>query len=865
MIFFCFYRMFCADKYFFFITFVVTMFQLEHNCTAMTISNKNRILRNILQMKSWLPSNDGTMNISSQKLFVDGQSMTFSTILHNTQPIINECSINKIVSAMYVALGCKCSESIRTLLQKTIESTVHQQCLDDLKVINTTVLKTISVLLHLIDIAPNVVSQDTGVLSTFMTLNLSLDELIRIMALDPFSKRNIDETFRRMIFQIINQIERFTISNCTLDECSAERRNYDVNERFVTKFSNYVNSVLDETGLSTQIILKHYNTSSQTNNIITFKIIIIRVVKSLNPILNIEKLLLNQIERTDNVEDIYSYMNLIFDSIMKIIYEFIQKTLMLFERFRNEGNKKKLTSKIDNLIDTNLITVYEDLILQSVLMKFPLVFVNNVKLVLSIIKDLAYYKNIFDLTIIKTTIDEKLNFVQNKKRPSSLSLLSKNNKTKFIFREFFKIIVSINEFKYFNLILSSQQNDYVEREFFDTDLNGMQNMYHYDNDGKLCNKMQSFYILCFDIESKIKNCKLKTKCLRDLKTEFSKMKMRFNAISSNDGNENVQTILELINKYLIYNTESNYADNNEEKLNRILRFVMNLIDKYQVNSCKQTLYRDSMYSLFKTDNDAIRKKYSNDNETIKFNVTSVSSKERNFNGKNITCETSNTLLVINNYINDNNSLSNLSQSLYHPKFYWRGELKTINEISNYIGENLLDFSSFTKFINFFHKWFVSILMYAIIDTLKCFSRKTYTMDDDSALVAYIKKLLSVHFPEPYLFIIRTINSVHGFYWPINVIGLQILLEDYLQETHVIIKRKPRPLDDKCMSTCMKHLDDIYYITTEMYNEKNIKPRVINKSKLNLKFENKSKSKANNSIIGTYVQIPSEVLCKKPLP
>jgi len=547
--------------------------------------------------------------------------------------------------------------------------------------------------------------------------------------------------------------------------------------------------------------------------------------------LNIETLL-KKIQQFDTTtEDIISYMHLIFSSIMQIIYNFILKTVDIFEKRRSEINTKNV--KYNN---THLITMYEDLISQSILMKFPSVFIKNVTLILRIIKDISFYKRIFDSTIIRNTISKRLNHLQNKNW-KDLSLLNEKNESEFKFLNFLEVLTSIDEFKYFNLILSSQQTDYLEHDLADTGLNKI-NILKGNNEE--CKQIQTLYPYCFKIQSKIENCKFKIFCLNNLQKEFHVLIQKVLDIkprkTSNENKDFITTITSITN-YLTNNIERNNSFN-KEKLNRTIRFIMNLIDRYQINNCENPKYRDSFVNNSHQITDVFVKNNGNEIKADKTSVTIPSNEKHN------TREITATL--IKNFINSS------SNQLYHPKFYWRGELKTINEITNSIDKNLLNFSSFTNYIYLFHKWFISMLMYTIIDVLKCLSRNNYVMDYDKTLAAYVIELSKINFPEPYKTVIN-VDVVDNFYRPNNVIGLQILLEEYLEEFNVIIQTTTHPLRD--IATSMKHLDDIFCNIKEFYNEKE-KPKTSNKFNLfKIKKKNESKTKTEN--YNLFIKIPNE--------
>lgn len=102
-------------------------------------TNDMRILRNILEMKSWKKDFDQTSgnNISLQKIFVNGKFRMVNEFIDLSK--IDNNSLDNWANIMYIGLVCMCSESINTILRSHLNENEFQNLID----VNVIVVKTI--------------------------------------------------------------------------------------------------------------------------------------------------------------------------------------------------------------------------------------------------------------------------------------------------------------------------------------------------------------------------------------------------------------------------------------------------------------------------------------------------------------------------------------------------------------------------------------------------------------------------------------------------------------------------------------------------------------------------------------------------
>lgn len=805
-------KMYNTCKYVFLISFFVSI-QLARVDTE-SKTNTIRVLRIILQMKSWINTSNIESNISHQNIFIDGQLRKFNDIVKETS-VIDETNMEQISSLMYIALECKCSETIRKVLKRKIDLDVS------VNGINTIILKIISILFDFINVAPNTISIEPGFLTTSLLLNLQMNNLKTFKKSHPTNDDNTMHTLKLMKFQMINLIERFTIENCSVDNINKDLEHGSSEQEY-----DYINDLLDNTGLLSTSFLDIYQSRDKSQkNCTILTIIINQVLKKLDPILLIEESFSIQMQTIQNdIELILVYMELILDSIVKMIYTSILKTLIFFEICQKEKKKTSLQLTINDWNARDLVMIYDEITQLLSLLKFPSVIIHQVEIASKIVKDTINNKNILDLKIIRIITKEKLNALEKKNRSGLKLIWVRTNGSKFILSDFLTVITSIDEFKYFNQIYKLLQSGPVEYDLSQTALNKMRD-YQLQFVGniapKICDEMASMYAHCYDIQTNIEACLKDPVSLEKLKNPFLLTLRIFDDIgrkSLNGKDENLNTILSWIHRYL--NNNLVYFTHNTEKLKRIVFTITNLIDKYQVHNCNLSSHRISMYATFTNDQKILLKllKYSETENNMTYELNVLETVFEN----NTSTEESLKYMSIQKHIE-------VLKKMQSSAFYWSGTLQTINEIYVDKTQNMFNFSSHTKYMNTLHKWIISELFDTIVNTLKHLLKDNYLVDHDRFITKYVKELSSVNFPEYVLPIINAIKSAKNFYYPTNIIGFQVLLEDHLEQYSASLK-KPCMTDD-ALYVYKNKLNTIFDVLMKIYNEKsNIKINLKTNSK-----------------------------------
>lgn len=781
-------NMFFARKYVFFLSYFIIASSSGNIDTEIT--NKTRVILSMIEMGNW-----GRMGKTlPQKIFIQ----PIKNEIADELPTVDENNVDEISSKMYTSLTCYSIESIRILLNNEFPSTDVQRLTD----INMIVLKTVSVLLHFIEIAPNVMSHEPGILTTLLSLNMHIVRLIRFTNQNQ-RQNNLNLLNERKVMHLINLIERSEITNSCLFE-TALAKAID-NQTIYTS----INEILIKTGLSTTNIIKFINMNNSN-----FNAIIIQVAEQLAPILNIDQLLIETIK--NDTENVFLFMDFIYDSIMQIVNQIILEIFEQIEDHQNTGNIKKLDLMINNWIQKDLIKKCEILIQDSQVKKFPMFFTNKINLFLRIVKIMISKQSIPNLTIIKNNINENLYAIRNKKRPG-LSLLSRKTifENKYDLYELQKEIVAIKAFKYFNQIYILLQNVHKEYDLSEIELNKMKyNIQNNKHAVNICKETLNVYNLCNDIRLSVMACS-SSKCLLNLKENFILVLNTIRTLSKNvhsyndfkERFENFDTISSLLNRYLTINIK--IYPKEKYQLHTILYYTTNLIDKYQIHNCEPLTYRNAIYR-WSIDNMVYDPSSSTSNCQIETNSkkqNDFKTPEQLFDTEEVTAEIANTLMI-KNYI------LTIDQ-LHYPEFYWQGQLRTIVSINIIIDKNLFNFSSFAKYTYMFHKWLISLLFYTMIDVLEYFQKRIYVKANDEQFMEFVQKLPSINFPEHFLPVINTIGNAQNLYQVANVIEYKMLFEESLSQNGIQLQTTYN-LDE--INNNSQKLKNIFETLWEVFNK-----------------------------------------------
>lgn len=857
--------MFSAFKYVYFVYFVVLR---RFGQSYDTDTNENmRTLNNILNMKSWCwDCTDIPDNLAYQKVFVNGALITYTDVI-DVPLRIDESNVYEKTNVMYLVFGCKCGGTIKDimgLLNERLDRNENNMysIKRDLMSVNMVILKAISMIFDFIEIAPNVLSQESGILKTLLSLNLNVNNLIELdySNSNEGTRKQFSDKYGRMIVQMINLLERFIISNCSLNfenakkihHITVQHQNPTSNfEHEIQELIKYFNNLLDNIGLSESNFVK-YNINSHLDKLSknkfseidssdedssdegslkkksTFKNdlnfnIIRHVLTKLYSILNGQIVFSKPIPNMmTDIEYIFSIQRSIVDLIMLIIYQNISIILKeLKDAIQNESKSFKISftnnsqkhkpiyldkSEIES---SKLIQTYEKLFIKAKLLKFPIDFINSIGLILRILKDLpCRYKEIQGLNVIIKHIDQNESILSKSKNIlliENISYLLKNNissnNNDFKPHTFLTEILSIKYIKHFNQIYKLLRNDFEENDEKMIKnkkiLNKLQYITKINNSNKICDAMMPLYAHCFDIHSDIKD-----QSKDDHAVMSRKLTNVLNLINEvekiqESSMDDTKTLIHSAKQYLSFNLMNYPKERNiKEKLRRIQYHITNLLDKYQIYNCKSPNYRDSLYKTFKENPEnkaTYLKNFDQSKKNSKANSPSKKEKRKmtsNFNN-----------VLFKSLVDDLKK----TQSL---KLHWKGELKTMKEISVDITKNIFDFSSLPKYIVIIFKWTNLVLFYTILDVLHYVLLEKMKKSDSKLLNKIFHDLSLIDFNcSETSEIIAIMNSFISEYKnPFEIIELQMILEENVDKYNHVIEREIL-LSGK-MSTHIKKLNNL---------------------------------------------------------
>jgi hypothetical protein len=257
---------------------------------------------------------------------------------------------------------------------------------------------------------------------------------------------------------------------------------------------------------------------------------------------------------------------------------------------------------------------------------------------------------------------------------------------------------------------------------------------------------------------------------------------------------------------LILKTAINYLVNNMihfstdlEQFDRIIYYILVLFDKIQIYNCKNPQYRETLYISYNKNQNPVEEL------TYDFNMNGGYFKNE------ITSDEESIRQKINMYIEEFQNVYDV-QSV---TFYWKGELRTINEISNDLTANIFEFSLFTKFYNIFHQWNLLIVFDALDNILNYFLKDKYVEDNDKKCITYIKQMQTISFPKYLLPPIKAIGSAENFNLPENTIGILILMQENSQQYSSMIKSKY--YSSEIIDKYLNNLNIVCNILVNIYN------------------------------------------------
>lgn len=735
--------------------------QQSGNADIVDVTNGDEVwtATNIFATLNELRNEYLNLPLFKQNVFINGTSININNYIGR---LITKENLDVMWSALYIALGCYCGQTIKFMLKTKPTSDTTMDT------INKAILKTISVLIDYTNIAPNVVSYEPGILTTMLSLNLHMHILFQYRSERSGIEKYKTSDVKFMINQMVNLIERFTIQNCYLDEYY-EDTSKKQNTLNMKKLNNQMTTILTNLGLSTNIILDYENSGVERyKNNIKYSIIIDRVITKLieNSIIiapqSDSKTILDS---NYDIDDIYSYMNLVFDRIVQIVCHILIDFLKLFETLNSESNgTASLATAIRFWSKRQVISSYKTRILNLKSMKFPMRFIAIVELGLRIVRDVIDYQEIVDLEVVKKQItDELKGMLRNRQTgepelpPLECNVYNGN------LMEFLEVIVSIKEFTYFNLIFNLKQNyDPVVRDLTDSVLNKMEYK-NYEN-VNTCDWMKSLYAPCYEMKSVIEKCKSNEECARNtLRPNIEKFLKVIRGAGQRSTDSNLTAILTAVGDYLNRNLLIDLGAD-MMRLMPIPYATANLLDKYQIHSCRSPVYRAGKFWSYKWIPCIFSK-----------NMMSARALATNADDGNAAEIPPFTKLLMTDYVEKfyrRNSENRLT-------FYWKGQPRTFKEIADSVRSNPIDRSTFVRYVNMSQTFVVSTHFYVAIDNMEYFLRKhslLMTQNQNNMLIDFATHLRSVFLPACFVPAANALADVVDFKDSVTLIDNKIMLK-----------------------------------------------------------------------------------------
>lgn len=690
---------------------MVSLFKHGHSVIE---SIDTSALNRIIGMGSWKLDANDLSNLAYQQIFIKGELKTFSKSFRNYPPNINDDNAAEVASIMYLALGCKCIETIIDMLNSLLAGISEKNYNGEFPMesifrgMKLIVLKIVSLLFDFTEIAPNVFeSFEPDILKVSMLLSIHIHLILK--SISDTETSVVDEQI--IIFQLINIIERYPILNCSTPTVRLKPTSINTVENIDNSISDF-NNFYDNTGLSSSEYLKY-----------DIGIIIHQMSNELHFLLYSQPRLVS-VKTVKREKSIFLYQKSVHNVIMHIIYQLttmplkeletmIIRTNSLANLGITETEKISDTNKI-YFMDKSLIPIFEKALTESKRMEFPTDFISHINLILKIMKEDKLLMDRNYLNVVFTKNYENLVAFSGSNKD-----IMKNMPKNIGLHEFIKQISSITLFKYFNRIFKLLRDTFEVDEFLIKVSNFIEISIPNDlikQKSTMKNAIMSLYAHSYYIQLNVSDniqSEKKIEYFKELLSNVLNIMYVMISLEKSKTQGKIRNLLHHAFDYLNYNLlhyrttgQTTNSGNILEKLARISCFVTNLIDKYQMFTYIKPIYRDVLYKHFAASN----REFMIHLDAPKNSLNKYFTKNHKFEA-----DEDKTKIIVDNllykrFIND-------SKNTIFVKSYWKGELKTIQEISVEMAENTIDLSSYPKYVHAFSKWIFSALFYTIIDII----------------------------------------------------------------------------------------------------------------------------------------------------
>lgn len=741
--------------------------QLVYATDDATDDATNNTLFNVIMQHCWgaMRHASSPVGVSEQRAIHDMIMMDSSCFGHEDQP--HGCKINGVAlyDAAYVALGCKWAGTVAGALKslKAVRGS-RSAIRESLAELNRITLKTESALFRLAKLEPNVLTREPGALAAVLSLNLRLNRAVATAYSADVASCS-KTTYR--INAAINTIESFTIGNCAMAV-----QPYPVMDQS-EKSPNLVaklDDVLDSTGLS-EPDYGQYNVNDRASSVTDPKrlSVVHSVASSFCSLLDLP---VDEDLTFAYVDDVFRHQRQMYDRIRWVVHSQTLVYLVDLQKSINSSESDTPGNKYlgQTYIEQNgLVLCYEKLLDTANSLSFPPDMVDHVELMLLFVKNIIELKTVKNLDFYIAYEKHNITFFSaNKSDVTNSSRVLKNYTSSeskhFELHTFLNDILSVEFVMYYNNIFKLSKYGFQEVQYRDPEIDGNTLLY-----------FAPIYEHCFNVKSANERNTIDPDTLNaKFMNVLNDLETLKNYISNTHETVNLTILIEA-DQYLSYNIilYSISDENVQDKLNRTIYMFTNLIDRHQMIFFKQYTLRDDAFVTYasKFNN---QQKEDLKTQSLKF---PFQNKVKN-----------NSLLI-----NTNGKLTHcvLFRDIYNVKLdirssvdlFWKGKLKSINDILNDVTTNLFDIYSIPKYVKVFIEWVTAVISYTLLDSIK------YILDGYAIpyVHRYIEEWNSYKWPKYCLIALKT---------TINIMSKKFISQNTLVELQSILKNNLHQYSNK---------------------------------------------------------------------
>lgn len=626
----------------------------------------NELVQRLIKISKagiWSKLENRSVLVSGYKIINLSQFFYESTI---NKSVINDENVHRISVIIYTALKCHCAGSMKNLHQtlyepikttigdkiniftQTIESKqlfdINDKINSFLEELNTNIILTITILFKMSDYFPHLKFNEPFFLKMVVSIYLYIKNVQQAKVQSDLLKNEIKisndlyvyldgkhdtpqininaDTYeidsaevQRMITQMMNLFDRFTIENCVTKNLSTSNLFVNHNQEIqdLINLIDLSSSQFANTFSNGMVMLNNcFNHASRINlsnsfHRMCFDYLLKVYIKNKNQNWVTIEHMYNKTKHTNEVQVLFTYLESVFKVLLKILYQKIQESI----------ERKTLQEFFD---------ISEQMLSKLKTTPFPAELISQFKLYLN--------KNDFEIDVMSEIVKRRIACLTDVKFPETMTNIT------ISLHETIESITGV-EFQQFWWVLSLfkfeavKQSDYVYGMSFklisDTLLHSESHSLEQltQNDYK-CNEINRIYYNFFRfkimIDGYLQNSNDVLNSFANIKTMLLEVVQVYSYLSNHLSHvittwssskylsynddllkilmviiSNLENIILHIEVYCKIQKQKNYVVSFRKKTNTLIRFgeyIMNLLDHYQICNCKLIKNRNLIFNEF---------------------------------------------------------------------------------------------------------------------------------------------------------------------------------------------------------------------------------------------------------------------------